>query len=98
LWTFPSGIPHSIQGLEPDGCEFLLAFDDGTFSEFDTLSISDWVAHTPKEVLAKNLRLDRPMFAHIPDKELYISRPRYRRRSRPGPAHRARCRRLSISP
>ena len=32
LWYFPPGIPHSIQGLEADGCEFLLVFDDG-FSE-----------------------------------------------------------------
>jgi len=21
LWYFPSGLPHSIQGLGPDGCE-----------------------------------------------------------------------------
>ena len=28
LWFFPTGIPHSIQGLAPDGCEFLLVFDD----------------------------------------------------------------------
>ena len=33
LWYFPSGIPHSIQGLPDDGCEFLLAFPDGEFSE-----------------------------------------------------------------
>ncbi len=36
LWIFPGGIPHSIQGLGPDGCEFLLVFDDGNFNEFDT--------------------------------------------------------------
>ncbi len=35
LWFFPSGIPHSIQGLNPDGCEFMLVFDDGNFSESD---------------------------------------------------------------
>src|ERR1700692_2469549 len=29
LWYFPGGIPHSIQGLNPDGCEFLLVFDNG---------------------------------------------------------------------
>src|SRR3977135_4061715 len=23
LWYFPAGFPHSIQGLEPNGCEFL---------------------------------------------------------------------------
>jgi len=30
LWN--SAIPHSIQGLE-QGCEFLLVFDSGSFSE-----------------------------------------------------------------
>ena len=31
LWYFPSGIPHSIQGLEPEGAEFVLAFPNGSF-------------------------------------------------------------------
>lgn len=54
LWFFPTGTPHSIQGLNPDGCEFLLVFDDGNFSEGNTTLISDWTRHTPPEVLAKN--------------------------------------------
>ncbi len=54
LWFFPGGTPHSIQGLGPDGCEFLLVFDDGTFSEGNTTLISDWLRHTPPDVLAKN--------------------------------------------
>jgi oxalate decarboxylase len=54
LWYFPEGIPHSIQGLGPDGCEFLLVFDDGKFSEDETTLLSDWVLHTPREVLARN--------------------------------------------
>jgi oxalate decarboxylase len=54
LWYFPTGSPHSIQGLGPDGCEFLLVFDDGKFSEANTTLISDWARHTPREVLAKN--------------------------------------------
>jgi oxalate decarboxylase len=54
LWLFPTGTPHSIQGLAPDGCEFLLVFDDGRFSEGNTTLISDWARHTPPEVLAKN--------------------------------------------
>lgn len=33
LWYFPSGIPHAIQSTGEDGCEFLLAFDDGGFDE-----------------------------------------------------------------
>lgn len=72
LWFFPGGIPHSIQGLEPDGCEFLLAFDDGAFSEDSTFQITDWMAHTPREVLAKNFGLDPSVFDKIPREELYI--------------------------
>ena len=45
LWYFPSGIPHSIQGLGPDGAEFLLVFDDGEFDEDNTFLLSDWPAH-----------------------------------------------------
>ncbi|EJF91051.1 cupin domain-containing protein [Bartonella tamiae] len=54
LWYFPAGYPHSIQGLGPDGCEFLLAFDDGDFDEDSTFLLSDWFKHVPPEVLAKN--------------------------------------------
>lgn len=72
LWFFPAGIPHSIQGLGPDGCEFLLAFDDGHFSEDSTFLLTDWLAHTPKEVLAKNFGVSEEAFANIPKKELYI--------------------------
>ena len=72
LWYFPSGIPHSIQGLAPEGCEFLLVFDDGAFSEFDTFQISDWMAHTPREVLAKNFGVKQSVLDPIPERELYI--------------------------
>src|ERR1700734_3802582 len=51
LWYFPSGTPHSIQGLGPDGTEFMLVFDDGTFSEQETVPLSDSMAHTPPEIL-----------------------------------------------
>lgn len=72
LWFFPAGFPHSIQGLGPDGCEFLLAFDDGHFSEDSTFLLSDWLIHTPKEVLAKNFSVSEEAFAKIPQKDLYI--------------------------
>ena len=49
LWYFPAGLPHSLQGLGPDGAEFLLAFDNGRASEFNTLLLTDWLAHTPPE-------------------------------------------------
>jgi len=72
LWFFPSGIPHSIQGLDPDGCEFLLVFDEGDFSEDSTFLITDWFAHTPRPVLAKNFAASESTFDEIPKKELYI--------------------------
>ncbi|MBW5471253.1 cupin domain-containing protein [Brevibacillus formosus] len=71
LWYFPPGIPHSIQGLE-EGCEFLLVFDDGHFSDLNTLSISDWFAHTPKDVLSANFGVPEPAFADIPCEQVYI--------------------------
>jgi oxalate decarboxylase len=72
LWFFPAGFPHSIQGLGPDGCEFLLVFNQGLFSEDNTFLISEWVAHTPAEVLEKNSNLDSSDIARLPKDELYI--------------------------
>lgn len=72
LWFFPAGIPHSIQGLEPDGCEFLLVFDDGNFSEEETFMLTDFLAHMPPEILAKNFQVSQMAFARIPKHELYI--------------------------
>jgi oxalate decarboxylase len=67
LWYFPAGFPHSIQGLGPDGCEFLLVFDDGNFDEDDTFLLSDWFKHVPSEVLAKNFGVSAASFDHLPD-------------------------------
>ena len=72
IWYFPAGFPHSIQGLGPDGCEFLLVFDQGMFSEDNTFLISEWVAHTPPSVLSKNFGLDESALAKLPTGELYI--------------------------
>jgi oxalate decarboxylase len=66
LWNFPAGIPHSIQGLE-EGCEFLLVFDDGNFSENETFLVTDWFAHTPRDILAKNFGVAEAAFADIPE-------------------------------
>ena len=72
LWLFPAGYPHSIQGLEPDGCEFLLVFDEGDFTEEGTFLLSELLARTPPSVLAKNFRLDKSAIAKLPKEALYI--------------------------
>jgi oxalate decarboxylase len=71
VWLFPAGIPHSIQGLD-GGCEFILVFDDGNFSEDQTMLITEWFAHTPREVLAKNFGVSVDHFADIPKSQKYI--------------------------
>lgn len=72
LWYFPPGIPHSIQGLKPDGAKFLLVFDDGYFSEHETVLLTDWVAHTPLDVLAKNFGISEKSLQNLPKEELFI--------------------------
>lgn len=72
LWYFPAGAPHSLQGLGPDGCEFVICFDDGHANEFNTLLVTDWFAHTPPEVLARNFGVPAETFAKIPLHDLWI--------------------------
>ncbi len=72
LWYFPAGYPHSIQGLGPDGCEFLLVFDQGTFSEYQTFLLSDWLALTPQEILQRNMNLPAEAIRKLPEHEEYI--------------------------
>ncbi|KIJ06555.1 hypothetical protein PAXINDRAFT_103315 [Paxillus involutus ATCC 200175] len=74
LWYFPAGIPHSLQATNDtvDGAEFLLIFDSGAFSEDATFLLTDWLAHVPKEVIAKNFQTDISAFNDIPSEELYI--------------------------
>jgi oxalate decarboxylase len=72
LWYFPAGLPHSLQGLAPDGAEFVLAFDNGLSSEYNTLLVTDWVAHTPPEVLAKSFGVPASAFKNIPLQNRWI--------------------------
>jgi oxalate decarboxylase len=72
IWYFPAGYPHSLQGLGPDGCEFVICFDNGAASEFNTLLVTDWFAHTPPSVLAKNFGEPADTFGNIPLHDLWI--------------------------
>jgi oxalate decarboxylase len=72
LWLFPGGVPHSIQGIGENGCQFLLVFDDGNFNEFETFLLTDWLHHTPKEVLAKNFGVAESTFDNVPPRERFI--------------------------
>jgi hypothetical protein len=91
LWYFPPGFPHYLQAKnstptsysghassDPNegGAEFLLVFDSGSFSEESTFQLTDWLAHTPKDVLVKNFGIVseevKKQLDRIPKEELYI--------------------------
>src|SRR5262249_25546859 len=74
VWYFPRGHGHSIQGLGPDGCRFILVFDNGYFSEFGTFSITDWLGPVPAEVLAKSLGVSAATFPDFPKREVYMAK------------------------
>ncbi|KAI0592935.1 RmlC-like cupin domain-containing protein [Biscogniauxia sp. FL1348] len=73
IWYFPKGAGHTTQGLEDEN-EFLLIFDDGNFDAVGTtFNVDDWIAHTPKPVLAKNFGLPEAVFGSVPSPNPYIS-------------------------
>ncbi len=72
LWYFPPGLPHALQGLGATGAEFVLVFDNGKASEFNTLLLNEWMAHTPPEVLAENFDLPVSAFRKIPVDDTWI--------------------------
>lgn len=71
IWNFEAGYPHSIQALD-QGCEFLLIFSEPDFSENNTFLLSDWLIHTPKNVVAANLKKTIGEIEPFPKKEKYI--------------------------
>jgi len=74
IWYFPRGHGHMLECLGAEPCHFVLIFDNGYFSEFGTFSISDWIGHTPKPLLAKNFGVPESTFDGFPKKEVYFAR------------------------
>lgn len=73
LWFAPPGMPHAIQGLE-EGTEFILVFNDGHFSENETLLVTELMAHMPRSTLAKNFGVPQSALDGLPASEKYIFR------------------------
>src|SRR5689334_17620276 len=73
IWYFPRGHGHMLECLGHQPCHFILIFDNGYFSEFGTFSISDWIGHTPKALLAKNFELPESTFDGFPKHEVYFA-------------------------
>jgi oxalate decarboxylase len=76
VWYFPRGHGHMLQCLGTEPCHFILIFDNGYFSEYGTFSITDWIGHTPKALLAKNFGVPEAVFEGFPKEELYMTHGR----------------------
>jgi oxalate decarboxylase len=63
-----------LECLGDKPCHFILIFDNGYFSEFGTFSITDWVGHTSKALLAKNFGVPEAAFDSFPKEEVYFAR------------------------
>ncbi|MBP3956040.1 cupin domain-containing protein [Gemmata sp. G18] len=74
VWYFPRGHGHMLECLGDKPAHFILIFDNGYFSEFGTFSITDWLGHTPKALLAKNFGLPESSFDGFPKDEVYFAR------------------------
>jgi oxalate decarboxylase len=74
VWYFPRGHAHMLECLGDKPTHFILIFDNGYFSEFGTFSITDWLGHIPKVLLAKNFGLPESTFDGFPTKEVYFAR------------------------
>jgi oxalate decarboxylase len=74
VWYFPRGHGHMLQCLGNEPTHFILIFDNGYFSEFGTFSITDWMGHASKDLLAKNFGLPASAFADFPTDEVYFAR------------------------
>lgn len=73
VWYFPRGWGHSIQGIGPGECHFILIFDNGDFSEDHTFSVTDWISRTPPAVVAQSLNLSADEVAKLPKGEVYFA-------------------------
>jgi oxalate decarboxylase len=74
VWYFPRGHGHMLECLGDKPTHFILIFDNGYFSEFGTFSITDWMGHTPKALLAKNFGVPESAFDGFPKEEVYFAR------------------------
>ncbi|OAL44447.1 Bicupin, oxalate decarboxylase/oxidase [Pyrenochaeta sp. DS3sAY3a] len=72
IWYFPKGQAHTVQGLDDEN-EYLLAFDDADFDRAGTtFNLDDWLAKTPKSIIAKSFGLPESVFDKIPERNPYI--------------------------
>jgi oxalate decarboxylase len=73
VWYFPRGHGHMLECLGDEPCHFVLIFDNGYFSEYGTFSITDWLGHPPRRLLARNFGVPEAGFEGFPTREVYFA-------------------------
>ena len=54
VWYFPSNTAHSILGLGPNGCSYIVAYNDGAFDDaVNSQGLSNWVATAPPAIVSQ---------------------------------------------
>lgn len=53
VWYFPANLPHSLVGLEPEGCLFVSGYKSPNFDELNAFSATSWFATLPVATLAQ---------------------------------------------
>src|SRR5205814_4322976 len=72
--TLHAAMLNMLECLGNVPTHFILIFDNGYFSEFGTFSITDWIGHAPKPLLAKQFDLPESAFDGFPKEEVYFAR------------------------
>jgi oxalate decarboxylase len=65
----PKTLPHYIDNLGEQELRFIEVFRS---SRFEDLSLSEWLAHTPPELVMAHLNIDKATYDQIPREKLII--------------------------
>jgi len=67
----PQGYGHSVQNIGPEETEIVITFDSGHYQE---ISLSEWLATSPTQLLANNFGVEEQVFANFPKQQVYIAK------------------------
>lgn len=72
IWYFPKGWGHSIQNVGTKPTKFVLVLNNGNFTEQSTFSVTDWISHTPLELLTKGLQISESTANKFPKSDGFM--------------------------
>jgi oxalate decarboxylase len=65
----PKTLPHYIDNLGEQDLRFIEVFRS---SRFEDISLSEWLAHTPMELVMAHLNIDKATYDQIPREKLVV--------------------------